>query len=179
MYNPVVFIREECERRGIAVSALEKRCGFSNGYLNPKKITKMPYDRAVAVAREFDIPVEQLLTGEIDEKKPISGDFMSLKERIRELCVSNGTSLPKLEAALGFGNSTISKWDAVSPTLAKLEAVANYFDVPVSALIGEEKEKPIPEDELDRALYEKLLKLSPEEAARASAFIDGMIANRK
>ena len=105
---------------------------------------------------------------------------MSLKERIRELCVSNGTSLPKLEAALGFGNSTISKWDAVSPTLAKLEAVANYFDVPVSALIGEEKEKPIPDgDELDAELKRLLMKLNPDEVVRATADVQGMIANRK
>ena len=105
---------------------------------------------------------------------------MSLKERIRELCIANGTSLPKLEAALGFGNSTISKWDTVSPTLAKVEAVANYFGVPVSELIGgDQKEKPILEDELDNELRRMLLELKPDEADKVRAYIQGMIANRK
>ena len=106
---------------------------------------------------------------------------MSIKERIRALCADNGTSLPKLEAALGFGNSTISKWDTASPTLAKLEAVANYFNVPVSKIIGEtDAEKPIPQgDELDASLKELLMELSPDEAVKAKAYIQGMIANRK
>lgn len=178
MYNPIVFIREECDRRGIAVSTFEKRCGFSNGYLNPKKITKLPHDRAVIAAQELGISLGRLLTGE-DEEKETDSITHSVKERIRALCAENNTSLPKLEAALGFGNSTISKWDKASPSLAKLEAVANYFGVSVSFLLGEEK-KPAPVgDELDAELIEKLTKLKPEEAAMVRAYIDGMIANRK
>jgi transcriptional regulator with XRE-family HTH domain len=84
-----------------------------------------------------------------------------------------------LEAALGFGNSTISKWDSVSPTLAKIEAVANYFEVPVSSLIGEEEKKPIPEDELDAELKRLLMDLRPDEADKVRAYVQGMIANRK
>lgn len=106
---------------------------------------------------------------------------MSIKENIRALCIANGTSLPKLEAALGFGNSTISKWDTASPTLAKLEAVAHYFDVPVSEIIGEQNaEKPLPVgEELDASLVELLMELSPDEAVKAKAYMQGMIANRK
>lgn len=76
---------------------------------------------------------------------------MSLKERIRALCFDNGINIPKLESALGFGNSTISKWDVVSPSLSKLQKVADYFDVSVSYLIGEEAKKPAPEGELNKA----------------------------
>ena len=64
MFNSVEYVRQICKERGIAVSALEKGCGFSNGYLNPRKMAKLPYDRAVTIARFLELPVEQILTGE-------------------------------------------------------------------------------------------------------------------
>lgn len=63
MFNSVQFVRELCKTRGIAISQLEKECGFSNGYLNPKKMQKLPYDRALTIARYLDITVEEILTG--------------------------------------------------------------------------------------------------------------------
>ena len=50
MKTPVERVRELCESHGIAVSRLEKDLGFGNGYLNPKKIKKVDYDRAVLIA---------------------------------------------------------------------------------------------------------------------------------
>lgn len=64
MFNSVEYVRNICKERGIAVSALEKACGFSNGYLNPRKMAKLPYDRAQAIAEYLELPVEQILTGE-------------------------------------------------------------------------------------------------------------------
>ena len=65
MFNSVEFVRKVCKQRGIAISQLEKDCGFSNGYLNPKKMTKLPYDRAVVIARYLHITPEEILTGEL------------------------------------------------------------------------------------------------------------------
>ena len=56
--TPVEQVRSICRERGIAVSQLERECGFSNGYLNPKKLHKLPYDRAVRVAEYLDLPVQ-------------------------------------------------------------------------------------------------------------------------
>ncbi len=64
MFNSVEYVRTICKERGITVSALEKACGFSNGYLNPRKMTQLPYQRAVAIAQYLDLSVEQILTGE-------------------------------------------------------------------------------------------------------------------
>lgn len=64
MFNSVEYVRQICKVRGLAVSALEKACGFSNGYLNPRKMSRLPYDRAVAIAAYLELPVEQILTGE-------------------------------------------------------------------------------------------------------------------
>jgi len=48
-----------------------------------------------------------------------------------------GMSLPELESAVGFGNSTISKWRNSSPTVSKLQTVANYLGVGIAELIDE------------------------------------------
>lgn len=66
---------------------------------------------------------------------------MSLKERIKELANAKGISLPTLEAELGFGNSTIVKWDKSTPNAEKLNAVAKYFNVSMDYLLnGEENQ---------------------------------------
>ena len=64
MSNGVQIVRAICNDRGIPISKLEKDCGFSNGYLNPKKLVKIPYDRALIIARCLDIPASLILDGE-------------------------------------------------------------------------------------------------------------------
>lgn len=61
---------------------------------------------------------------------------MSLKERIKSLAQERGISLPVLEAELGFGNSTIVKWDKSTPNADKLNAVAKYFGVSMDYLLN-------------------------------------------
>ena len=61
---------------------------------------------------------------------------MSLKERIKQLANDRGISLPALEAELGFGNSTIVKWDKSTPNADKLNAVAKYFGVSMDYLLN-------------------------------------------
>ena len=81
MFNSVQYVRDICKQRGIAISQLEKDCGFSNGYLNPKKMTKLPYDRAQTIAEYLGISAEVILTGEETEKAPtISGERDILDE---------------------------------------------------------------------------------------------------
>ena len=63
MFNSVEYIREICKKKHIPVSLLEKECGFSNGYLNPKKMKKIPYDRAVLIGNYLGITVESILNG--------------------------------------------------------------------------------------------------------------------
>ena len=43
MFNSVQFVRDLCKEQNVPIAKLEKDCGFSNGYLNPKKMTKLPY----------------------------------------------------------------------------------------------------------------------------------------
>ena len=63
MFNSVEYLRQLCRERRIPVSLLERECGFSNGYLNPRKLTRLPYDRAQAAAAYLGVSVEEVLTG--------------------------------------------------------------------------------------------------------------------
>lgn len=66
MFSSVEYVRELCRQRKIPVSTLERQCGFSNGYLNPRKLTQLPYARAVAIAEFLDVSVEEILTGKTE-----------------------------------------------------------------------------------------------------------------
>jgi hypothetical protein len=53
------------------VSLLEKSCGFSNGYLNAKKLARLPYDRAQLIADYLGLDVTYILTGEKTAPRPV------------------------------------------------------------------------------------------------------------
>lgn len=64
MFNSVQLVRDICKQKSIPIAKLEKDCGFANGYLNPKKQTKLPYDRAIVIAEYLDVSPDYILTGE-------------------------------------------------------------------------------------------------------------------
>lgn len=72
---------------------------------------------------------------------------MTLKDRIKILAQERGISLPALESELGFGNSTIVKWDRSTPNADKLNAVAKYFGVTMDYLLNGENLGWIQHDE--------------------------------
>ncbi len=74
MFNSVEFVRQICKEKGIAISALEKACGYSNGYLNPKKMTKLPYDRAQEIAKYLGVTIEEIMTGKKNEQPLVNED---------------------------------------------------------------------------------------------------------
>ena len=57
---------------------------------------------------------------------------------ISRLCKEKGISVAKLERETGISNGTISRWSTSSPTVEKLEKVADYFGVSVDSLLGRE-----------------------------------------
>ena len=69
--------------------------------------------------------------------------------RIRELCVRRNTSITKIEKALGYGNGTVSGWKNAKRKAPydRVVAVANFLNVPVMALTGEEEQKERPAQE--------------------------------
>lgn len=70
MFNSVQYVRDICKERKIAISQLEKDCGFANGYLNPKKMSKISYDRAIVIANYLGISADTILNGPEAKKAP-------------------------------------------------------------------------------------------------------------
>ncbi|WP_024347999.1 hypothetical protein [Lacrimispora indolis] len=69
MVSGVEYVRDICKKRKIAISTLEKECGFANGYLNPKKVTKIPYDRAVLISNYLNVDINNILGVETPAKE--------------------------------------------------------------------------------------------------------------
>lgn len=80
MFNSVQYVRDLCQQRKIPISQLEKDCGFSNGYLNPKKMAKIPYDRAQIIADYLGISADCILTGEESKKAPAESGKRSVSD---------------------------------------------------------------------------------------------------
>jgi len=58
-------------------------------------------------------------------------------EKIKALCKERNTSIPKLEDELQLGRGTIYKWESVSPSVANLKKVADYFGCSLDELVCE------------------------------------------
>lgn len=59
-----------------------------------------------------------------------------LLERIKILAKENKISLKDLSRNLGWGENTLYKWDTQSPSVDKIDKVANYFNVSTDYLLG-------------------------------------------
>lgn len=62
--------------------------------------------------------------------------YSLLKENVMRLIRESGLSIRKVERDLGFGYGTIAYWDEHTPSIDKVEKVANYFGVTVDYLLG-------------------------------------------
>ena len=65
--NTVERIKSICKDRKIAISTLEKECGFSNGYVGQLKKGSMPDDRLRKVAEFLKVTTDFLMTGKEPE----------------------------------------------------------------------------------------------------------------
>ena len=81
-------------------------------------------------------------------------------DTIKRLCKEKKTTIAAIERACGFGNGSIREWDSASPAYERIKAVADFLEVPVSELTGEQKEKApaesserMSDDELKFALW--------------------------
>lgn len=62
--NTVEKIKIICKERKIAISLLEKNCGFANGYIGQLKKGTMPADRLKKVCDFLSLDIEEMLGSE-------------------------------------------------------------------------------------------------------------------
>lgn len=108
---------------------------------------------------------------------------MLISDRIKEICKERGISLSKIEKEIGLGNGTIGKWgkNGRTPTYDRISAVAEYLEVSVSDLTGEEEIKnPVPTngDGPNEEFMKLFQALSPEEQLREIAYLRERVAGK-
>lgn len=72
-----------------------------------------------------------------------------LVNNIRKLCTSKGISIRQLEASLGFSNGIVGSWEAKTPAVTRVKAVADYFGVTVDELLTETGEEATDGEDTD------------------------------
>ena len=92
-------------------------------------------------------------------------------EKIKMLCLAQGITITQLENLLGWSRS-IYKWDTNKPSIDKVKAVADYFDVSVDSLVSDKKERTLDED-IQKAVA-LLEKCSPRERQIAIRLIQAL-----
>lgn len=109
---------------------------------------------------------------------------MFIYTRFEELVDELGIKKTFVAEKLGKSPSICQDWKRgkSQPSATQLQIVADILDTTPEYLTGEidKKEKPVPkEDELDRVLISLLKELTPEEAAKAVSFVQGLLAARE
>lgn len=88
---------------------------------------------------------------------------MTLRDTIKELCKRKGLSVNKLEADLGFAKGYVSKLDKSIPNSAKLQSIAEYFNVSLDFLMnGDEQSRTTILSKKDEREITKILEQTKE-----------------
>lgn len=127
----VEYARKMCKEKGIAISKMEKDLNFGNGYLNPKKAKKIPFEKAVAIAMYLGCDVSPMLDNEtISYSAEESFDIEDFSKKLAE---SAATKIPVVRrVAAGIPLDCIEEvidWEELPTHIAK---TGSYFGLRVS-----------------------------------------------
>lgn len=85
--NSVERVKAICKERKIAISKLEKKLGFSNGYIGQLKKGVFPEDRLRKIAKYLNVSTEYLATGEetpTNSIENLDGIYLSLAREAQQ-----------------------------------------------------------------------------------------------
>ena len=83
----VEYVRQFCKDNGIPISKVEKDLGFGNGYFNPKKLKKIPMEKAILIADYLQCSLDALLMDGV--KRPIVIKRPEIKKAIDQVVSGN------------------------------------------------------------------------------------------
>ena len=134
---------ELCRSSGETPNSVAKSLGIPSGSITAWKNGSQPRNNTLAkIADYFNVSTDYLL-GQEKAPNDTSECFPNaeLVEQIRKLARERKTSLTKIETDLKFGNGMIGKWAKApkSPPYDKLRKIAEYLNISVESLVGEEK----------------------------------------
>lgn len=101
---------------------------------------------------------------------------MDLFHRIKTLCEAHKTSPTKVGIELGFSKDTINSWKTKSPSVDKIQKVADYFNVSTDYLLGRTDD---PAFTIPEYQYFSEHELTEEEKKKVDEYVELLIKARK
>ncbi|MDE5894348.1 MAG: helix-turn-helix domain-containing protein [Acetatifactor sp.] len=107
---------------------------------------------------------------------------MGIVERIKEKAAEKGTNMTAIENECGLGHGAIRRWNSNSPSIDKVEIIANFLSVSIEYLItGKEPGNLTPEEQQLVDLYRQaddrgkrsILRLAQDEARELESSTSG------
>lgn len=81
------IIKSLCEKEGISIAALEKEMRYGNGYLARAKT--LSSDRVYELSRRFNVPMEYIMTGEVER---VNEESQKLERKMKVLTEINAVN---------------------------------------------------------------------------------------
>lgn len=111
--DSVELVKKICKERNIAISRLERDCGFSNGYIRRLKEGKFPSDRLQIIANYLDVSIDYLLTGDVPKNGQDTGYYEPETLEMAQALYDNPDLRALMKAAMDLNRDSI-------PNLTKL-----------------------------------------------------------
>lgn len=111
--DSVELVKKICKERNIAISRLERDCGFSNGYIRRLKEGKFPSDRLQIIANYLDVSIDYLLTGDVQKNGQDAGYYEPETLEMAQALYDNPDLRALMKAAMELNRDSI-------PNLTKL-----------------------------------------------------------
>lgn len=67
-----------------------------------------------------------------------------LYNNVKKLCDEKNIAISQMERDLSFPRSSICKWNDNTPSVIKVQKVADYLNVPIEKLLAEDTTQPVP-----------------------------------
>lgn len=170
--------KELCHERNVTIRTLESDLGFGNGYIGNKTKDDLPFDRVVAIADYFEVPIE-FFTADDDFENSKMERTIKYGQRLKQLREANGYTQESLAEKLGTTRSRIANYEQGirEPDFEMQEAIADLFKVTIDYLFGRDENiqnNAYDDNTVRQALtyYKRISQLSPEKQAVLLNLID-------
>lgn len=181
-------IKQLCKEERTSISNIEKSLGFGQKSIYRWDTASPSIDKVKAVAEYFGVTIDYLVGLEperestdvaIENELESSMDEHSceLFDAIKILCKERNISISTVEQDLGFSNRSLYHWYKNRPSIDKVKAVADYFEVTVDYLLESGKDEQTFETYFKnhpkiKMLTDSFEELSPEEINRVVKIIE-------
>lgn len=143
MQVPYSHFEELLNEKGLTSYRVAKDLGFStvlfthwkNGRSAPK------IDKLNKIAEYLNVPISYFIDGRTNSAYEKNNGIITFYDRVVDLCIKNNINKTTLEKTLGFSQNSVNKWKTSTPSVKKVQQLADFFNVTPAYLMGFESDK--------------------------------------